>query len=78
MSSNTHLIAAVSGAPASGWGRPRLEVGDVTQALPPDPMAYDVTLTKSLHCLGLIFLCKMKGSLKIPSGSCLPIMQLAG
>lgn len=57
-------------------GRPRLGGRDMTQALIPDSLAYDVTFTKSLNCSGLIFLCRMKSSLKIPSGSFLPITQI--
>lgn len=40
----------------------------MTQALIPDSLAYSVTLSKSLHYSGLIFLCRMKNRLKIPCG----------
>lgn len=35
----------------------------MTKALTPDSLAYSVTLSKSLHCSGLIFLCRMKSRL---------------
>lgn len=35
----------------------------MTQALIPDPLTYKVTLSKSLNCSDLIFLCRTKNRL---------------
>lgn len=48
----------------------------MTQALIPDSLAYCVTLSKSLNCSDLIYLCRKKSSLKIPSASFPPILQI--
>lgn len=58
-----HPIAAMPWAQAAGWRKTPTGRGDMTQALIRDSLAYKVTLSKSLNCSGLVFLCRMKNRL---------------